>query len=192
MLYDNHNHSQFSFDGKRTSVEKSSEEALRKGLSGLCFTDHCDFFVPAIREEAEPITCEVFDVDAQQKEIDRVQGLLGSRLRIFKGIEIGLEFRAREDIRKHLSSHRFDQVIASVHYLDDHDPWMGPEYFYKGKSYRQAYGRYLEVLYEEMRWLEDFDIMGHFDYITRYAPYPESSILYRDFPDIFDSIFRYT
>ena len=30
-----------------------------------------------------------------------------------------------------------------------------------------------------------------YDYIARYAPYPQASILYRDFSDIFDEMFRY-
>ena len=34
-LYDNHNHSQFSFDGKKTTVEKSAAAALENGLSML-------------------------------------------------------------------------------------------------------------------------------------------------------------
>ena len=31
-LFDNHNHSQFSFDGKKTSVEASALSARSKGL----------------------------------------------------------------------------------------------------------------------------------------------------------------
>ena len=33
--------------------------------------------------------------------------------------------------------------------------------------------------------------MGHYDYITRYAPYPEASILYKDFPDLLDQMLRF-
>ena len=43
-LFDNHNHSEFSFDGGRTSVLKTSRQAAAKKLGGICFTDHCDFF----------------------------------------------------------------------------------------------------------------------------------------------------
>ncbi len=43
-LFDTHNHSQFSFDGWRTSVEASAKSACDKGLAGIVFTDHCDFF----------------------------------------------------------------------------------------------------------------------------------------------------
>ena len=75
-LYDNHNHSQFSFDGKKTSVEKSASAAKDKGLSGICFTDHCDFFVPPMKAAFEHLVPETFDVRAQQEEIDRVNALL--------------------------------------------------------------------------------------------------------------------
>jgi histidinol-phosphatase (PHP family) len=191
MFYDNHNHSEFSFDGGHTSVERAASEAASKGLGGLCFTDHCDFTVPEIKAELEPVVCEVFDVEAQQAEIDRVKEKMKGRIRLFKGIEVGLNIESRDKIRGHLASHSFDEVIASVHYLDGHDPWMGPEYYYKGKTFKEAYGHYLECMYEEMTWLGDFDIMGHYDYIARYASYPEASVMYRDFPDIFDAMFKY-
>ena len=42
-----------------------------------------------------------------------------------------------------------------------------------------------------MTWLGDFDIVGHYDYVARYAPYPQASIFYRDFSDIFDAMFKY-
>ncbi len=186
-LYDNHNHSQFSFDGFRTSVESSAASALEKGLSGICFTDHCDFESPKMASE-NPLK-EVFDVEAQQKEIDRVRELLPG-IRIFKGIEVGVNGNCREQIADMLENHDFDQVIASVHYLDGMDPYKGV--YYQGKDWREAYSKYLELLFQEIQWLGDrFDIMGHYDYIVRYAPYPKTSILYRDFPDLLDSMLRF-
>ena len=189
-LYDNHNHCQFSFDGKSTCVEATAREASRKGLGGICFTDHYDILLPKVKALYEETVPETFDIPSQQKEIDRVQALLreeGSPLRIFKGMELGVCREAREDIAKVLDENSFDEVIASVHYLDDTDPYWGP--YYEGKSWKEAYSHYLEVLLEEMRWLGDrFDIMGHFDYIVRYAPYPEASIMWKDFPDLLDEI----
>ena len=61
----------------------------------------------------------------------------------------------------------------------------------KGKDWKTAYGHYLETALEEMAWLGDFDIFGHYDYVARYAPYQECSILYKDFPDILDGILKY-
>lgn len=188
-LFDNHNHSQFSFDGKKTTVESSALAAKEKGLGGICFSDHCDFYVPPMKASFEDLVPEHFDITQQQAEIDRIQALTGDRFKILKGIEIGMYDECRNQIRKVLSDNTFDQVIASVHYIEQTDPYYGG--FYEGKDWREAYGKYLETIHCEMKWLGDFDIMGHYDYIVRYAPYPQACIRYRDFSDIFDSMFRY-
>ena len=160
VLFDNHNHSEFSFDGKRNSVEACARKALLKGLGGLAFTDHCDFFVPPMKAAYENLVPEVFDVEAQQKEIDRISDILtkecsgGSPLRILKGIEVGMHENHHDDIRKMLSEYSFDQVIASVHYLEDTDPFYGG--YYEGKDWKRAYGNYLETIWKEMTWLRDF------------------------------------
>ena len=198
MFFDTHNHSQFSFDGGKASLENSVKAAVEKGLGGICFTDHCDFYVPEMRKEFGPMLPEVFDVGAQQAEADRVAGMVAEgafgkaaakKFKVLKGVEIGLEENSRELNRKLLAAQRFDQVTVSVHYLEDTDPYYGP--YYRGKNWKEAYGRYLETLLREMKKLEDFDIMGHFDYIVRYAPYPKESILYRDFPGLLDEILKY-
>lgn len=188
LIYDNHNHSQFSFDGSRTSVREAAAQAEKIGLAGLCFTDHCDFFVPKEKAAHENERPEVFDVAFQQMEIDRCREEF-SQIGIFKGVEIGMYRDCRDNIRKFLTEHSFDQVIASVHYLDGTDPFYGG--YYQGRDWKQAYGHYLETIYEEMTWLGDFDIMGHFDYVARYAPYPQESIFYKDFSDLFDLMLGY-
>ena len=189
VLFDTHNHSQFSFDGKRTSVEASARAAAEAGLGGICFTDHCDHYVPPMKASFENVVPEYFNVEEQQAEISRVQSLIGDRTRLLKGIEIGMYEECHEQIRKVLDENTFDQIIASVHYIEKTDPYYGG--YYDGKDWKQAYGTYLETIYREMKWLEDFDIMGHYDYIVRYASYPVTSIRYRDFSDIFDEMFRY-
>lgn len=193
VLFDNHNHSDFSFDGKRTSVEKSVRAAVEAGLEGMAFTDHCDFFVPAMKAEFEDLVPETFDIKAQQAEIDRVQRMLESeehrQFRILKGIELGMHEDCHGQIRGILSEHSFDQIIASVHYLDGTDPFYGG--YYEDKEWKEAYGHYLETIWKEMTWLKDFDIMGHFDYVVRYAPYDRTSLMYRDFSDILDEMFRF-
>ena len=191
-LFDNHNHSQFSFDGKRTTVEASALTAKEKGLGGICFSDHCDFYVPPTKASFETLVDEFFDISEQQAEIERVQALLDTvpgPFRILKGIEIGMYEENHGQIREILESNSFDQVIASVHYIEQSDPFYGG--FYEGKDWKDAYGRYLEKIYSEMTWMKDFDIMGHYDYIVRYAPYEQTTIAYRDFSDIFDTMFRY-
>lgn len=188
-MFDNHNHSQFSFDGGRTSVEASARAAVSAGLKGICFSDHCDHYVPPMKADFEDLKPEHFNVAEQQGEIDRVQEMLGESIHILKGIEIGMYEDCHEDIRNVLGNNSFDQVLASVHYIEQTDPYYGG--YYEGKEWKEAYGKYLETIYREMIWLGDFDIMGHYDYIVRYAPYPQTCIRYRDFSDIFDEMFRY-
>ena len=76
-----------------------------------------------------------------------------------------------------------------MHYLDGTDPFWGG--YYQEKTWKQAYGHYLETIYREMTWMGDFDVMGHYDYVARYAPYPQASILYKDFSDILDEMLTY-
>lgn len=187
-IFDNHNHSEFSFDGKRTSVEASSRAAAEKGLAGLCFADHCDIYVPEQTLKESPRSNDLADIPAQQKEIDRVQDLL-PQVKILKGIEIGMHPNCREQVLKVMSKNSFDQVVASIHYLGDTDPFFGS--YFRDKDWKQAYGGYLETLYNEMSHWGDFDIMGHYDYVVRYWDYEQGDILYKDFPDVFDEIFRY-
>ena len=187
-LFDNHSHCEFSFDGKRTTVEASSKVAAEKGLGGLCFADHCDIFVPQQTLELSPRSGDLADIPAQQAEIERVQELF-PQIRILKGIEIGMHPQCREQVKKLMAENRFDQVIGSIHYIDDTDPFFGG--YFEGKTWREAYGYYLETIYREMSAWGDFDIMGHYDYVVRYCDYDQVDILYKDFSDIFDEMFRY-
>ena len=146
-LYDNHNHSQFSFDGKKTSVEDSAKAAYSKGLGGICFSDHCDFYAPPLKFTFENYEPELFDVLLQQEEIDRIRTVMGKQDRpfeILKGIEIGMYEESHDQIRQILSENSFDQVIASVHYIEQSDPYYGE--FYDGKDHKTAYGKYLETI----------------------------------------------
>lgn len=187
-LFDNHNHSEFSFDGKNTSVLRSAKAAADKGMGGICFSDHCDYFIPEAKLKSGEYVPEYFDINEQQNEIERVQALV-PQIKILKGIEVGIEKSVREMNRKTLDENKFDQVIASVHYLDGVDPWLGE--YYIDRDWKEAYGHYLETIFTETTWLKDFDIIGHFDYVVRYAPYHKRSMMYRDFSDIFDEIFKF-
>lgn len=188
-LFDTHNHSQFSFDGKRTTVQDSACSAFEKGLAGICFTDHYDFFVPAEVGNYVTIQPQDFDIQAQQAEIERVQSLYDDGFKVLKGIEVGISIEGRSDAVEILGKHSFDQVIASVHYLENSDPYFGA--YFIGKDCHHAYRTYLETIYNEAVFLKDFDIIGHYDYVARYAPYTEDSITYREHADIFDTLFKY-
>lgn len=187
-MTDTHNHCEFSFDGKRTTAHRSAQSAFEKGLDGIVFTDHYDIYIPDVPGEDVPRPQD-FDIKSQQAEIERVDGLFPDSFKVLKGIEIGMNPHSLEDARNLIKAHSFDQVIASVHYLADSDPYYGA--YFEGRDWKQAYGMYLEAIYEGVTGMEDFDIVGHYDYVARYAPHPQDSIRYADFSDIFDCLMQY-
>ena len=181
-LVDTHTHSLFSSDSKMP-FQAALEQAQQKGLAGIVFTEHYDFDVPA------GISAFEFDPKEQQHALREIcdQSPIASCLQVMAGIEVGMQPHSIEKINTLLESHSFDQIIASIHFVDGKDPYHGG--YYVGLTPKQAYGRYLELIFECITQMTNFDILGHFDYIARYSPYPES-ITYRDYADIFDAIFR--
>ena len=181
-IFDNHSHSEFSPDG-RMKMEDSVRTACEKGLSGICISDHYDMDIPGGSKAFS------FDPESQQSKIDVIAKQYAGRIRVFKGIELGLQKCCIEKTLKFSSGYNFDTIIASIHFIDGIDPYYGE--YYIGLDRKQAYGHYFETMYECITSFKDFDILGHFDYIARYSPYKEQSIKYKDFPDLFDEIFKY-
>lgn len=180
QLFDTHTHSCFSADS-RMELQAAINQAKARSLAGIVFTEHFDFDVP------EGITAFEFDPEQQQQAIRSLCQHEDPQLTVLAGIEVGLQPGSVQKIKNLLEGHHFDQIIASVHFVDGKDPYHGE--YYVGLSPKEAYGRYLEVIYECITLMPDFDILGHYDYIARYSPYPDS-ICYKDYADVLDSILR--
>ncbi|MBO7323547.1 MAG: histidinol-phosphatase HisJ family protein [Bacteroidales bacterium] len=184
-LVDNHTHSCFSTDSKM-ELDDAVRVAQEAGLRGIVFTDHIDLGIPAGGPQFN------FDIPSQQEAIDaqiEKNREISPEFHILKGVEIGVDLDSMPLIGNILKNHRFDTVIASQHLIEGFDPYYGG--YYDSYTYKEAYGRYLEVFYKGITTMKDFDILGHYDYIVRYASYPQVSITYSDFGDILDTIFRY-
>lgn len=180
QVIDTHSHSNFSPDSKM-KVEELVAGAIREGLAGIAITDHLDLKTP------DGDTRFTFDIASQQQQIDNLRS--NYDIEILKGIEIGLQPHNLEDIKEYTKAYKFDTIIASIHFVDNVDPYHGG--YYDGLTEKRAYGRYLELFHELITAYPDFDILGHYDYIARYAPYDNCTIRYKDYSDILDSIFRY-
>ncbi len=164
------------------TIERAAIVCKERGLPGVALTDHMDIDTPT------GVDRFMFDPGQQQLMCDKISRKYGVEL--LKGIELGLQPNTVEKSRERLSPFTFDTVILSVHFVDGLDPYHQPDFF-EGKDYIRAYGRYLETILECIKGYGDFDTLGHYDYITRYAPYKERVIRYSDFPDLMDSILSY-
>lgn len=188
-FFDNHTHSTFSPDSSIT-VAQAISTAMQKGLGGIAITDHYDVDAPSRDQEF------IFDPALQQAEIDKVVWEAGSRMQqtgfqVMKGIEVGLQSGSMEKIKAFTSQYSFDTVIASIHFIDGGDPYMGT--YYGDKDFRQAYGHALEEMYNTAISYRDFDIIGHYDYVARYSPYGPGcrDITLAQFGDYLEPLLRF-
>lgn len=180
-MFDCHVHSFFSCDSDM-KPEAACDSAVEKGLDGIAFVDHLDYDFPG----SGPDT--LLDVKNYSAYMDDLKASQKNRLKILKGIEIGIQPHVIEKSCAVIKDIDFDFVIASIHIIDREDPHLGQ--YYPGKTKLEAYSRYLKEVLFKIRNFNDFDISAHFDYITRYPDYPERSLRYTDHSDLFDEIFK--
>lgn len=181
QLYDCHVHSKFSGDSEMP-VEIACETAIRNRLDGITFTDHLDYDFPNYQD------CFNIDFEKYSVEMEEAKNKYASRLKVLKGIEIGIQPHVIEKTIKVVESYDFDYVLASVHILDGMDPY--DKNFYDNKEQKAVYERYLKQILFMVNNISNYDNIGHPEFIIRYAPYQDRAMKYTDFADIFDAIFK--
>lgn len=106
-LYDMHVHSHNSHDG-RVSCKTMADEAIKRNLSGICFTDHYDCGRYPNAEVPEHIFNSVTEVKETSK-------LYGDEFEILSGIEFGDYLFGKEIGLKCLEKLSFDYILCSTH-----------------------------------------------------------------------------
>ncbi len=184
MLIDTHTHlSPYSHDAGQ-SVTELLTMADRQGLAAVCTADHYekDIFYRGGEED-------IFDPVAYFRELLPVQASRPTgTARLLLGVELGWLPHLNDHFAQFTAEWPFDCVILSLHILLGVDPFINPEIYRPGKL--EVYGRYLQELAVMARNCPDFDILGHFDYISRYAPYPDRKIRYGELPVEFDRLLQ--
>ena len=167
MIFDCHTHTKFSADstmGPRFALE----QAERLGI-GIIFTDHFDFNFPNPKYDFK------FDPKQYFKEYEPYRRD-GSRLRL--GVELGLREDSREANANFLKQGNFDMAIGSIHLIDDTDIY--DRFCYEGRPKAEVYREYFRSMAQEAS-VQDFDTLGHIDYIARAATYENPEIDYGTF-----------
>jgi histidinol-phosphatase (PHP family) len=179
-MFDCHVHSSFSLDSKM-SIDAAADKAVDIGFEGIAFTDHIDCDFPGY----------YFNIDLEKYHaaVDAAIAKNKNRLKIIKGVEVGIQPHVIDEVNEILKFNRFDYIIGSVHIIDGLDPYV--EGYYDGKSIYEVYNRYLEEIYFMVTHFDDFDVLGHFDFIARCACYPDRTLRYDDNKDIIDSILKH-
>ena len=189
ILADQHTHSNFSTDSEATP-ESMIQGAIHSGLTQLTLTDHMDLDYPGTTIE-KPLfefnTADYFATLAPLKE------KYSDKLYLGIGIELGLR-PGREDLnkqmRKLLADYSFDFVLGSVHLLDNDDPYY--ESYWQGRSAKDILTKYFNDMLTSLKEYDDFDYLGHLDYLIRYIPpfCGDKDYVFKEYREVIDNIFK--
>lgn len=188
---DMHMHTWFSTDSEACPRDMA-DEAVRKGLKTICFTDHFD------KDDLEWGEEGVFDVDAYFVEMQKLQEEYAGKLNIRIGIELGLRTYLEDYYEELTKKYPFDFVIGSVHnvpYKKDAEGnilYTDPaaEKLFTDRTDKEAYRLMMETTLENVRTSDCFQTLGHLDYVVRYGKSREKEYSYTDYADIIDEILK--
>ena len=188
---DMHMHTWFSTDSEACPRDMA-DEAVRKGLKTICFTDHFD------KDDLEWGEEGIFDVDAYFVEMQKLQEEYAGKLNIRIGIELGLRTYLKDYYEELTKKYPFDFVIGSVHnvpYKKDAEGnilYTDPaaEKLFTDRTDKEAYRLMMETTLENVRTSDCFQTLGHLDYVVRYGKSREKEYSYTDYSDIIDEILK--
>lgn len=188
---DMHMHTWFSTDSEACPRDMA-DEAVRKELKTICFTDHFD------KDDLEWGEEGIFDVDAYFVEMQKLQEEYAGKLNIRIGIELGLRTYLKDYYEELTKKYPFDFVIGSVHnvpYKKDAEGnilYTDPaaEKLFTDRTDKEAYRLMMETTLENVRTSDCFQTLGHLDYVVRYGKSREKEYSYTDYADIIDEILK--
>ncbi|MDR1801422.1 MAG: histidinol-phosphatase HisJ family protein [Lachnospiraceae bacterium] len=179
ILADVHVHSTYSHDAE-AKPEEQILAAIEKGLSTICFTDHYD------KDDCSWGPESVFVPEAYFKGLSALKEKYADKINVLMGAEIGMQEYLGDYYRDFISRYPFDFLIASRHLVSGYDPSRGEifEKFSDAEVYRTAFEEFLI----NVKKFNDFDVLGHLDYIVRYGKTTEKEYSYSAFADAIDPL----
>lgn len=174
MIFDTHTHTSFSSDSKM-DIKDAINKAKALGI-GLIITDHMDLNYP----EKDKFK---FNVDDYFKTYEAYKSPS-----LLLGIELGMDTGYEKENASLIKSYNFDQVIGSQHFLhgfDIYDPGL-----YDSKTKEELFRDYFLEIIASLKTHNYIDTLGHIDFISRYCPFEDKEIYYRDYHDYIDEIIK--
>lgn len=188
LLTDIHNHSTYSFDGVST-LEEMLKTAQQKGVAFYGVSEHFDFD----EGKANGGT----DAEAYFHAARHLQEDYAGAMNVLVGAELGFSPQP-VFIQKNLAiveKYQPDFVVNSIHAKDGID-YCSRRPFYQTtceavevlRPKKETYKEYLSLVRRSLDAPYAYDIIGHFGYPTRYAPYEDKALSLADFKEEIDDI----
>ncbi len=199
MLVETHSHcSEYSPDSGRP-LARLLQEAAGKGFSTIVLTDHFDKDYCSdgtVDHERTPLGSTpkegewVFDLHNYTHFVESVRTVAPIGLNLLRGIEVGYRKDLAPQFNAFFAPYEFEQIIGSIHAIDDVDLSFTYKHPIYQKEKKEAYAEVLKTHIDLVESPFDFDILAHFDYMTRYVPYDDPSMLYADYEPLFDRLLK--
>ncbi|NMA86840.1 MAG: histidinol-phosphatase HisJ family protein [Tissierellia bacterium] len=158
-MYDFHLHSDFSMDCKYL-MEEMVRAGIDKNLKSICFTDHIDYEVGKDKIDMDFRPQDYFS------KIKKVKYKHMKDIEVLAGVEIGMQPHLANRYNELIENNPFDFVIMSIHSIYEKDIHF--DNFTYGKVPLDAIMEYYKYMYECILNFDNFDVLGHIDYIDRY------------------------
>ena len=178
-MFDFHLHSSISFDSEcpAKDILAAAEQA---GLREICFTDHYDF------NDDPKGHHDIFSLTDYRRAYD---SLTSPRITVRRGVEFGLTHWNAPQLKQLVSDYDFDFVIGSTHYAGGYDPYFAE--YWEHNGWDTGFERHLQQTLACVKSHEDFDVLGHLNYVCKSAHNPtRQPLFYKDYADLCDEIMR--
>lgn len=156
MRYDLHIHTNFSCDAT-TTMEEYCQEALKKGIGCLCFTDH---------EDPSPFDpgYGYYDAEGFLEAFYRVRDRYAGRLILLSGVEFSEPQRFPREFEA-CTKREYDLVIGSVHFYSQQ--MLLSQAYRQGVSIDRCFDAYFSEQEKAVK-MGGMDVLGHMDYPKKY------------------------
>ena len=167
MVFDSHMHSEFSTDSSMFIEDAIS--VSKKNNIGMILTEHVDLNYPVLDE----FRCDIPNYLSTYEKYRSKSILLG--------IEIGLAEDIYQGNNEITNKFDFDYVIGSIHSVDNMDIYN--KYIYTNYPKKEFFQNYLDAMLRCSKLYNNFDALGHIDYLCRYSQFDNNEILVTDYKD---------
>jgi histidinol-phosphatase (PHP family) len=157
---------------------------ISKGLEAIYITDHYDKDYPTLH--TAPDYTQIFDCDEYCQEIQLLKEEYEKQIDVRIGVEFGLQPHLGDLYKSLASEYPFDFIVGSLHVLDGDDPYAKKMFI--GKTDEEIYQRMFEETLLNIEVCDDFDVLGHLDYVVRYGTNMEEKYSYEGFASSIDDI----
>lgn len=180
---DYHLHSSFSGDSTEP-MENMVLAAIDRGLTHICFTEHMDMDYPVTPDAPEGTF--LLNTDSYLYDLALCKAKYEGRIKIFFGVELGMQPHLQRQLALYARSHEFDFIIGSTHVVQGQDPYY-PDYF-SGRSEEEAFRSYFKEIIANLKKIPGYDVCGHLDYVVRYGANKDKDYSYAKYKDLFDEM----